>query len=82
MLTNEQIRNNVQGNFKFVRGLMDLTTKEMGAKLDLSQKSYASIEEGRSCTPLNVYKLSLLAGCTMDDVFLTQISYESIKTNQ
>lgn len=81
MLNNEQIRKNVQANFRYVRDLMGLTTKAMGAKLNISQKSYAAIEEGRSCTPLNVYRLSRLAGCYMDDIFLTDISNEIPKIN-
>lgn len=74
MLTNEQIRDNVQANFKHVRCQFGLTTKAMGTKLGLSQKTYSAIEEGRSVTIINIYKLSRIIGCTIDAIISTKFS--------
>lgn len=68
-LTKEEIKMNVAANFRHIRKNLEMTTKQMGEKLGLSQKTYAAIEEGRASTAHHVYMMSEYTGISMQTLF-------------
>lgn len=73
-LTKDQLRENVAANFKHIRLEFEMTSKQMGEKLGLSQKTYAAIEEGRASAPHHVYMMSQYTGIGMETLFTKRIN--------
>lgn len=74
MLTNKELRDNVFANFKTVRLKLKFNQTEMAKSLRMPQKSYGAIEERRAVSVESVYKLSVLTGITMDEIFTTKLT--------
>lgn len=73
-LTKKQLQDNVAANFRHIRLDFEMTTKQMGEKLGLSQKTYAAIEEGRSSAAIHVYRMSEYTGISMTTLFTKRIN--------
>jgi len=73
-LTKKDIQRNVAENFRHIRKSFEMTTKQMGEKLGLSQKTYAAIEEGRASTAHHVYRMAEYTGISMQTLFTKRIN--------
>lgn len=76
-LSKADIQWNVAENFRHIRKSFEMTTKQMGEKLGLSQKTYSAIEEGRASTAHHVYMLSKYTGIKMDTLFTKRINLQN-----
>lgn len=73
-LTKKQLQDNVAANFRHIRLDFEMTTKQMGEKLGLLQKTYAAIEEGRASEAIHVYRMSEYTGISMTTLFCKRIN--------
>lgn len=72
-LSKADLQKNVAANFRHTRKEPGKTSKQRGEMLGLPQKTYSSIEEGRSAQIHHVYRLSLLINVSLDTLFTTKL---------